>query len=81
MPDLPPFPTDDTTLTHLEHALNDGEFTVNELLDFLSGVDGSNAVLMGTSGWLPVYDIGTCYSTADVMRALIARIREMEWGK
>lgn len=58
---LPPFPLDDLTLAHVEHALNTrrgdpapddavtyvgGEFTLSALLDFLSGYDPDKSVLV-----------------------------------
>lgn len=64
---LPPFPTDDFTLTQLEHALNTsididdsgqrttvgGDFTLPTFLDFMSGHDPKRATLVGyTSGVL-----------------------------
>lgn len=100
---LPPFPVDDFTLTQLEHALNTcieyvdgerrcvgGEFTLSELLDFLSGHDPERATLIGYTDTIPGTDIphdhaipiyeswDQRYSEHDVIRALIARVRELE---
>lgn len=104
---LPPFPTDDFTLTQLEHALNTsidfdgdgnritvgGDFTLPQFLDFMSGYDPERATLVGhTSGvlWnglpdpdgqIPIYEgWDEHYSEHDVIRALIARVRELEAG-
>lgn len=79
------FPTDDLTLTALEHALNTargrgdelvaidptrdgGEYNLNQLLTFMSAGLGSD----GPTGW-PIY-----YTKEDVIRALVARVRELE---
>ncbi|BBY75734.1 hypothetical protein MPRF_26330 [Mycolicibacterium parafortuitum] len=78
------FPTDDLTLTALEHALNTcrgegrklvaivptrdgGEYNLNQLLSFMSGDERDAA-----TGW-PIY-----YCEKDVIRALVARVRELE---
>lgn len=94
---LPDFPTDDDMLDRLDHALgtcwtyNDdgervhhgGDYTLTELLDFLSGYDEALAVPLesapgpfgGDVEWteypFPVY------SERDVMRALVAEIRRL----
>jgi hypothetical protein len=62
---LPPFPTDEFTLTQLEHALDTsvevladgsykpvgGEFTLSKFLDFMSGYDPERSTFVGyTSG-------------------------------
>lgn len=100
---LPPFPTDDFTLTQLEHALNTsievledgshqpvgGEFTMSKFLDFMSGYDPERSTLLGytagvcgegdPAGAIPIYaSWDQHYTEHCVMRALIARIRELE---
>ncbi|QNN98925.1 hypothetical protein PBI_MOVA_93 [Mycobacterium phage Mova] len=102
--ELPPFPVDDFTLTQIEHALDTcieitddgehrcvgGEFTLSELLDFLSGHDPERATLIGYTDTIPCTDMhhdhaipiyeswDPRYSEHDLIRALVARIRELE---
>jgi hypothetical protein len=99
---LPPFPTDDFTLTQLEHALNTcvdgppvipfsddapgeprklvgGEFTLSQFLDFMSGYDPKRSTLIGDAEGIPIYESwDQRYGEYDVIRALIARVRELE---
>lgn len=98
---LPPFPTDDFTLSQLEHALDTtlaspmqmpfsdvtpgtrtlvgGEFTLAQFLDFMSGADDERATYVGDADGVPVYrSWDQRYSEHDVIRALVARIRELE---
>lgn len=87
-----PFPVSDEVLDALEHALDgsldviDGEpvlvgaeYSIHDLLDFLAGVDKSNATRLdddddGTAVYL-LHD--PTYSLADVIRALIAEVRRL----
>lgn len=56
-----------------------GEFTLSQFLDFMSGVDESRSTLVGEIDGIPVYEgWDPRYSEHDVIRALIARIRELE---
>jgi len=68
---LPPFPTDDFTLTQLDHALDasidfddDGkrivvgaDFTFSQFLDFMSGYDPERATLIGHTDVIPGTDV------------------------
>lgn len=65
-----------------------GEFTLSQFLDFMSGVDESRATLVGytsgvcgegdPAGAIPIYEAwDPRYSEHDVIRALIARVREL----
>lgn len=67
-----------------------GEFTMSRLLEFLSGSDDTRATLIGYTDTIPGTDIphdhaipiyeswDQHYHEHDVIRALIARIRELE---
>lgn len=92
MPDtLPDFPTDETTLQHLLHALSgsyevddDGnhilqgaEFSLTELLDFMSGLDPSTYTVIDDGDVKITLIPGVCYSEQDVMRALILEIQRL----
>ena len=100
--ELPDFPVDDFVLDQLEHALNTsvevlddgsyspvgGEFTLNRLLEFMSGYDPERRSLIGytagifgegdPAGAIPIYESwDEHYSERDVMRALIAEVRRL----
>lgn len=67
-----------------------GEFTMSRLLEFLSGHDPARATLIGYTDTIPGTNIphdhaipiyegwDQHYSEHDVIRALIARVRELE---
>lgn len=94
---LPPFPTDDATLIAVEHALDaclsadeaTGEFknvgsdyTLDQVLDFLSGYDRTKQVpYVDEDGHeVPdtmVYEGGALYHHYDVIRALIHEVRRL----
>lgn len=88
---LPDFPVDDGTLNLLEDSLNgsftvdaDGthhlvgaDFTVSDLLDFLSGYDEAK-LETGENGWEEYPD--PLYHINDVVRALIAEVRRLRDG-
>lgn len=94
---LPEFPTNDAMLDRLEHALGTcwtyadkderihvgGDYTVPELLDFLSGYDPSLAVPLGEHPGLFGDDVEwteypfPTYSEHDVIRALVAEVRRL----
>lgn len=93
---LPPFPVDDVTLLALEHALDachtfneEGEpvnigsdYSLDQLLDLLSGYDPSKVVpVMDDDGYeIPdtvEYVGGPLYHPHDVIRALIAEVRRL----
>lgn len=72
---LPSFPTDDMTLSALEHALT-SSYTVTDLLDFLAGCVGEDP----NEEWIDagiVYDTRIHYHEHDVIRALITEIRRL----
>lgn len=99
---LPPFPVDDVTLAAVEHAM-DGAYTIddegnhhlvgadyslNDLLEFLSGYDESRLHLLdegteddqvlGFHGHIPVYEYdGQVYHEHDLIRALISEVRRL----
>ena len=90
---LGPFPIDDITLNALEHAMGgaltvvDGEpelvgaeYSVNDLLDFLSGYDPSLLIPDEDNDVysIPVfvYD-GPIYHITDVVRSLINEVRSL----
>lgn len=91
---MPPFPLDEFTLTALEHAINTrievgtegehipvgGDFTLSRFLDFMSGYDGDRSIFTGHYiDGVPLYEHpDQVYSEHDVIRALIARVRELE---
>ncbi|WP_217349364.1 hypothetical protein [Mycolicibacterium fortuitum] len=72
-----------------EHRCVGGEFTLPRLLEFLSGHDPDRATLIGYTDTIPGTDIpmdhavpiyeswDQHYSEHDVIRALIARVREL----
>lgn len=73
-----------------EHRCVGGEFTMSRLLDFLSGYEPDRATLIGYTDTIPGTDIPVDnavpiyeswdqhYHEHDVIRALIARVRELE---
>lgn len=85
----PPFPVDDFTLDQIEHALGgaysvteDGthtlvgaDFSLTQLLDFLSGFDPARLEPTDDPDTF-VYD-GAVYHEDDVIRALIAEVRRL----
>lgn len=94
---LPEFPVDDSMLDRLEHALgtcwtyNDdgervhhgGDYTLAELLDFLSGYDPALEIPLGEGPGLFGDDVEwteypfPIYSEHDIVRALIAEVRRL----
>lgn len=95
MPDLLPFPVDDFMLDQIEHALAGGyecdsegqhvlvgaDFTLTQLLDFLSGYDAAKLV-PDTNQYDtpdPTTDVypDPLYTPRDVILALIAEVRRL----
>lgn len=94
---LPDFPTDNAMLDRIEHALgtcwtyNDdgervhhgGDYTLSELLDFMSGYDSSLAIPLGTRPGLFGDDVEwseypfPVYTEHDVLRALLVEVRRL----
>jgi hypothetical protein len=94
---LPDFPVDDDILDRLEHALGTcwtfddgggkvhagGDYTMAELLDFLSGYDPTLAIPLGPAPGPFGGDVEWAeypfpvYSEHDVLRALIGEIRRL----
>jgi hypothetical protein len=97
---LPEFPVDDEMLDRVEHALgtcwtydydgtrvhHGGDYTLPELLDFMSGYDPALAIPTGTAPgpfgddveWTE-YPFPT-YHEHDVIRALVAEVRRLREG-
>jgi hypothetical protein len=94
---LRPFPVDDLTLDALEHAMGgaftvdeDGthhlvgaDFSVNQLLDWLAGIDRDNDAILELLSdpedpRLPVYyDPRPQFHYTDIIRSLIAEVRRL----
>lgn len=81
---LPPFPTDDVTLHMLERAIatavdarEEGEFTLPQLLDFLSNYEPERSIDTGDriDGIPLFFHPDQVYSESDVIRSLIATVR------
>lgn len=87
---LPPFPLSDEVLDQVEHALravrgDDGEiqgaeYTLDRLLDFLSGVDHSRATLAShpADDGPEVWDYWDArYTEHDLISALLSEVRRL----
>ena len=91
---LPPFPVDDFALAAVEHGLDaclnedneniGSEFSLHEVLDFYSGYDPSQEVVLEAEADTPFgrltiseYVGGPIYHHNDVIRALIAEVRRL----
>lgn len=83
---LPPFPTDDVTLHMLERAVNttvdardEGEFTLPQLLDFLSNYEPGRSIDTGDRiDGIPLFvHPDQIYSESDVIRSLITTVRDL----
>jgi hypothetical protein len=86
---LPDFPVDDVMLDLLEHALGGlyevdddfgtrlvgADYSLPQLLDFLSGYDPEQVVPLG--GGIEEYVGGPLYTRDDIIRALIAEVRRL----
>lgn len=97
---LPAFPVDDAMLDRLDHALgtcwtyaedgervhHGGDYTLPELLDFLSGYDPTLAISLGEGPGMFSDDVEwseypfPIYHEHDVIRALVAEIRRLRDG-
>lgn len=74
------FPVDDTTLDAIDRALQDSDYTLSDLLNFLSGYNPDQLELLEGTGWLdaPIYTYPEAlYSEHDVIKALIAEVRRL----
>lgn len=92
---LPVFPVDDVMLDQLEHALGgsytvDGnavrlvgaEYSLSQLLDFVSGYDPAMVEPCRDSDGREIPDVfeyvgGSVYHPDDIIRALIAEVRRL----
>ncbi len=83
---LPPFPLDTLTLEILEKSLDvtidnrpDGEFTLSQFLEFMSGFEHKQARDTGeTIDGIPVYlHPDQRYTESDVIRALVGQILKL----
>ena len=82
---LAPFPVTDSILDLVEHALNGAlddnhelvgaEFSLHQLLDFLSGYDPAKVEQIGED--IYKYVGGPLYHYTDIIRALIAEVRRL----
>lgn len=91
-PDLGPVPLDDDALTAIEHALTatythddegqpqitDADYNLPQLLDFWSGHDRVDDVLVDEWAGTKVYErTKPSYSERDLLRALVAEVRRL----
>ncbi|UAW08301.1 hypothetical protein SEA_WHITNEY_54 [Gordonia phage Whitney] len=72
------FPDFDNPTVETERHLVGGDYTLNDLLDFLSGHDPERSTLVGYAGDVPIFEgWDQRYSEHDVIHALIAEVRRL----